>query len=206
MPDVDAPQTPVELVKILEKELSSRQTTLMRLQDYHDGKHRLAFTSQKFREAFGGMFSSFADNWCQLVVDAVEERLNVEGFRYGTDPNADADAWKIWQANGLDADSQLAHSEALIKGDAFAIVWGDRDGNPKVSIESPRDVVVAYEPGSRKNRVAALKLWREGNDYCATLFTPDFVYKFEKENGGEWEPDFDDATEPTWCCAGGSVV
>jgi hypothetical protein len=193
MPDVDAPQTPVEMVKVLEKELSSRQSTLMRLQDYHDGKHRLAFSSQKFREAFGGMFSAFADNWCQLVVDAVEERLNVEGFRYGTDPNADGDAWKIWQANGLDADSQLAHSEALIKGDSFAIVWGDRDGKPKVSIESPRDVVVAYEPGSRKNRVAALKLWREGDDLCATLFTPDFVYKFEKENGGEWEPDFDDA-------------
>lgn len=192
--DDDAPKSPLELVDVLEKELASRQVTLARLQDYHDGKHRLAFTSQKFREAFGGMFASFADNWCQLVVDAVEERLNVEGFRYGIDPNADSDAWKIWQVNGLDADSQLAHSEALIKGDSYAIVWGDADGQPKISIESPRDVIVAYKPGDRKCRVAALKRWRDDDGFHATLFTPDFVYKFEKDDGanGKWEPDMDD--------------
>ena len=183
----------LRLVEILEQELAGRQTTLQRLADYHDGKHRLAFTSQKFREAFGGMFSAFADNWCQLVVDAVEERLNVEGFRYGTDPNADGDAWKIWQANGLDAESQLAHSEALIKGDSFAIVWGDDEGNPKISIESPRDVVVAFKPGNRKHRVAALKRWTDGDETHATLFTSDFVWKFEKANkaDGKWLPDID---------------
>jgi Phage portal protein, SPP1 Gp6-like len=194
MLDDDAPQSPLGLVETLEKELAGRQVTLQRLQDYHDGKHRLAFTSQKFREAFGGMFASFADNWCQLVVDAVEERLNVEGFRNGSDPTADKDAWRIWQANGLDADSQLAHSEALIKGDSFAIVWGDADGNPKVSIESPRDVIVAYKPGDRKCRLAALKRWRDDDGVHATLFTPDFVYKYEKEDSanGKWEPDMDD--------------
>lgn len=198
MDNDDATLSPVALVEMLENELTSRQTTLARLQDYHDGKHRLAFTSQKFREAFGGMFASFADNWCQLVVDAVEERLNVEGFRYGTDPNADADAWKIWQNNGLDADSQLAHSEALIKGDSYAIVWGDDEGQPKISIESPRDVIVAYEPGNRKKRVAALKRWKDGEELYATLFTPNAVYKFEKENkaDGKWLPCM--STDEAW--------
>ena len=193
-------QSPIELVETLEKELAGRQVTLQRLQDYHDGKHRLAFSSQKFREAFGGMFSAFADNWCQLVVDAVEERLNVEGFRYGTDPKADGDAWKIWQNNGLDAQSQLAHSEALIKGDSYAIVWGDSDGQPKISIESPRDVIVAYAPGDRSCRIAALKRWRDNDGVHATLFTPDFVYKFEKEDkaDGKWEPDIDDGSMEPW--------
>jgi len=188
--DNDA-QSPVEMVKVLEQELASRQVLLQRLQDYHDGKHRLAFTSQKFRDAFGGMFASFADNWCQLVVDAVEERLNVEGFRFGTDPKSDKDAWTIWQANCLDAESQLAHSESLIKGDAYAIVWGDDEGNPKVSIESPRDVVVAFAPGNRKKRVAALKRWRDDDGFHCTLFTPDFVYKFDKDDrnvNGDWKP------------------
>lgn len=192
--DNDAPQTPVEMVKTLEQELAGRQVLLQRLQDYHDGRHRLAFTSQKFRDAFGGMFSAFADNWCQLVVDAVEERLNVEGFRHGNDPKSDADAWQIWQRNSLDAESQLAHSEALIKGDAYAIVWGDADGQPKVSIESPRDVVVAFAPGDRKTRTAALKRWRDDDGYHATLFTPNYVFKFEKDDSanGDWLPDTED--------------
>lgn len=196
--DFDAPKSPVDWVVALEQQLASRQSDLQRLQDYHDGKHRLAFTSQKFREAFGGMFASFADNWCQLVVDAVEERLNVEGFRYGTDPNADADAWNIWQKNCLDAESQLAHSEALIKGEAYAIVWGDADGQPKITIESPRDVIVAYAPGDRKNRLAALKMWKTEDGFEATLFLPEAVYKFKKERSntsGKWTPDIE-ANEP----------
>jgi hypothetical protein len=198
MAEQDDMMSPIGMVKVLEQELASRQVLLQRLQDYHDGKHRLAFTSQKFRDAFGGMFASFADNWCQLVVDAVEERLNVEGFRYGTDPNADKDAWLIWQANSLDAESQLAHSESLIKGDAFAIVWGDDNGQPKVSIESPRDVVVAYEPGNRRRRIAALKKWRDEDGYHCTLFTPNFVYKYDKDDqdvNGDWKP-YLTTTEP----------
>ena len=183
-------QSPIEMVKALESELASRQVTLQRLQDYHDGKHRLAFTSEKFRQAFGGMFAQFADNWCQLVVDAVEERLNVEGFRYGADVSSDKDAWAIWQYNGLDADSQLAHSEALIKGDAYAIVWGDDEGNPKISIESPRDVIVAFAPGNRKHRLAALKRWKDDDGIHATLFTPNAVYKYVKDDAvnGDWKP------------------
>ena len=189
--------SPLGMVKSLEQELNARQVTLSRLQDYHDGRHRLAFTSQKFRDAFGGMFASFADNWCQLVVDAVEERLNVEGFRYGEDPKSDKDAWAIWQRNGLDADSQLAHSEALIKGDSYAIVWADDNGQPKISIESPRDVIVAYAPGNRKKRVAALKRWRDDDGYHCTLFTPNYVFKFEREDGtsGDWKPK-QKTTEP----------
>ena len=189
----DESEGPVQLIKRLETELTARQVTLQRLQDYHDGKHRLAFTSEKFRQAFGGMFSSFADNWCQLVVDAVEERLNVEGFRHGTDPNADADAWAIWQRNGLDADSQLAHSESLIKGDSYAIVWADDEGQPKVTIESPRDVIVSYKHGNRKHRKAALKRYQDDDGYCAVLFTEDYIYKYKKNDkaNGEWVPDVD---------------
>lgn len=189
------PGSPLALLETMEQKLTARQPTLQRLQDYYDGKHRLAFTSQKFREAFGGMFAAFADNWCPLVVDAVEERLNVQGFRHGSDPKADLDAWAIWQRNGLDAASQLAHSEALILGDAYAIVWGDDDGQPCVSIESSRDVVVAYAPGDRTKRIAALKEWKDSDGTHAVLFTPTFVYKYLREvNTGEWKiaPDADD--------------
>ncbi len=191
------PGSPLALLETMERKLTARQPTLQRLQDYYDGKHRLAFTSQKFREAFGGMFAAFADNWCPLVVDAVEERLNVQGFRHGSDPKADADAWAIWQRNGLDAASQLAHSEALIRGDAYAIVWGDDDGQPVVSIESNRDVVVAYAPGDRTKRIAALKEWKDSDGTHAVLFTPAMVYKYLRDaNTGEWriapDPDGDE--------------
>src|SRR3954471_16873960 len=47
---------------------------------YYEGHHRLAFATSPFREAFGNLFVAFADNWCDLVVDASVERIGVEGF------------------------------------------------------------------------------------------------------------------------------
>ncbi len=65
-----------------------------------------------------------------LVVDAPGERLEVQGFRFG-DAEGDEDIWRrIWQENDLDAGSQLAHTEALMKGVAYALVEPQADGVP----------------------------------------------------------------------------
>ena len=172
-------------------ELDGRQADLMKLAEYHAGRHRLAFASSKFREAFGGLFSSFADNFIPLVVNAVAERLIVQGFRYGDDPKADKDATAFWQANNLDAGAQLAIKQALIKGDSYVIVWGDSDGMPKVSVETPNQVIVAYAPGDRTQRVAALKRWQDSAGKHAVLFLPGGVFRFlwTEANNGTWMPE-----------------
>jgi hypothetical protein len=194
------PGSPLDTLTKLIISLDARGQRLKALTDYYDGKHRLAFSSEKFRQAFGGMFAAFSDNWMPLVVDAVEERLNVEGFRHGSDPAADKDAWEIWQRNGLDAGSQLAHSASLTVGDSYAIVWGDANGEPKVTIESAQDVIVAFSPSNRRVRVAAVKRWKENGGTYATLFMADAVYKFFKGEEGyqknNWIPA--PATDESW--------
>ncbi len=50
------------------------------------------------------------------LVDAHRERLHVQGIRIGDAPEGDADAWRWWQENRLDAESQKAHTESLVKG------------------------------------------------------------------------------------------
>lgn len=164
----------------LSKQLSDRQRQLKTYDDYYEGRHPLAFASMKFEAAFGGLFKEFADNWCDLVVDAVEERLNVEGFRFGTDTKGDTRAWRIWQANQLDAESQLAHTEALVHGESFALVWfGEDDRIPEITIEHPTQVAVAYVAGSRRRRAAALKRWTDDDGFQrATVYLPDALYRF----------------------------
>ena len=103
----DAPVgSPEWWLRRLHKELIERRPALQLATDYYDGSHNLSFQSKRFREAFGGLFDAFADNWCEVVVDASEERLNVEGFRVGDDVAGDTDAWRIWQANDMDGQSQ----------------------------------------------------------------------------------------------------
>jgi hypothetical protein len=203
------------LLARLDMELQGRQAELELLNDYYIGRHPLAFASEKFQNAFGGLFVEFADNWCDLVVDATEERLNVDGFRFGeAGAAADDQAWRFWQENNLDADSQVGHAEALIGRRAFVLVWddGDDEGRPEVTVEHASECIVAYEPGSRRKRRAALKRWREDGRDLATLYLPDSVWKFERRRsqlppsfvvvgstGSAWiARDTDDTGDDVW--------
>lgn len=174
-------------LKRLKAKLDARQAELKKYNDYYSGKHRLAFASPKFRQAFGGLFDAFADNWTELVVNAVEERLNVEGFRLGRETKGDRRAWDIWQANGLDADSQIAHLEALICSEAYGLVdpFTEAGQIPEITIEHPTQTIVEYSPGSRKKRAAALKCWVEDDGRkMSTLYLPDEIWKFEAPKSG----------------------
>lgn len=177
------PGSPVWWVVTLHKKLSAREKATKIFDDYYEGEHRLAFATSKFRQAFGNLFTEMADNWCELVVDAVEERLDVQGFRFLGGADADMDAWRIWQRNYLDSLSQQATLEALIHGEASAIVWGGERG-ATITVEHPHQVYVATDSSSPLLRRAALKVWTDEwtGDEFATLYLPDALYKFKRQN------------------------
>lgn len=176
--------TPLEWVEALDKRLRARCPQIQTWNRYYDGDHNLQFATEKFRMAFGGLFNEFSDNWCATVVDAVDERLAVVGFRFGDKPEADDDAWRIWQSNHMDAESKIGFNASLIDNTGYLLVWpNEKDPEtPTITVESAQQVIVAYAPGSRYDRVAALKSWTDewtGED-CATLYLPDGVYKYKR--------------------------
>jgi hypothetical protein len=167
---------------------------------YYSGNHPMQFATSKFRETFGSLFSEFADNWCGVVVDSSVERLSVQGFRFGGTPDddyaGDDDAWEIWQANSMDADSGLAHLEAVKTGHAYVIV--DAGDPPRITVEHPCEVVVAHAPGDRRRRVAALKRYLDYDRIMhATVYLPEGTYRFRSQDAYEgvsgaelrWLPD-----------------
>jgi hypothetical protein len=176
-------------LKRLSKQLDDRNKVIRTYRDYYDGKHRLAFATEKFRQAFGPLFEEFADNWCDLVVDAVEERLKPTGFRIGTDAErSDDEAWQIWQRNDLDAESKIAHTEALINRVCYALVWADPNDEktPSITIESPEQMITEDLPGVRNQRAAALKKWKDDwtGATMATVYLPDGIFKFQTKVKG----------------------
>lgn len=167
----------VEMLGKLHGKLVEHSDPLERLDRYYDGRAGLVYASQKFRDAFDRNLAGLTANFCQLVVQAVAERLEVTGFRLAGAEDADAEAFDIWQANGLDEASGLAHLDALILGRAYAIVWADDDGEPTITVESPRQVWVEHHPATRQ-RTAAVKSWAEGQDVFSTLYLPDAIHRF----------------------------
>lgn len=174
-------RTAQDWLDLLGQRLDAQQSWIAEYESYYAGEHQLAFATAKFREAFGMLFSTFADNWCEIVVDAPVERLEVVGFRFGDETEADNDAWSIWQANSLDVESVVAHTEAGKCGSCYLLV-DPNDGEPKVTVEHAAQMVVATDPGNRRHRLAALKRWAdEENRWFATLYLPDAVFRFQTE-------------------------
>lgn len=171
-----------KLVHLLEMELLNRRTDIDQNNDYYRGKQRLAFASDQFRKFHGERYRNFADNWVQVVSDAPVERLTVNGVMPAGAKSADEESERIWQLNGLDADSQLGFLGAVNAGRSFVLVWGDPDDpdTPEVTFEDASQCIIAYQPGSRRRRMAALKRWTDGARDYATLYLPMEVWKFER--------------------------
>lgn len=138
--------------------------------------------------------------WPELVVDCLDERLDVTGFRVGGQPKPDAGLEEIWQYNDLDEWSQQGHVEALVMKRSFAIVGANDnpDEPPIITIESPLEVHAEFDPRTRVVR-AAVKQWEEQEGdgakvKHATLYLPNktvwYVY-----DAGRWVVDQDYAPD-----------
>lgn len=131
--------------------------------------------------------------WPQLVVDSLEERLDVEGFRLPSEARGDDDLWRVWQANDCDEQSQQGHVEALVMSRAYvAVGTNEADAStPLITFESPLEVYAEVDPRTRKVR-AALRRWADGPanllrspEQYATLYLPDHT-SFYELNGSQW--------------------
>lgn len=176
-----AERSPEWWLTTMYRRLMLRTPRVLEMERYYDGDHPLSFVTSEYREEFASMLRGVSDNWMALVVDAVEERLHVEGFRMSDKPDGDTDAWRIWQENCLDADSEMLHSTALQTGVGYAMVWFGEDDRPEITVEHPAQCFVAYESGTHRRRAAALKTWIDEwtGDVRANVYLPDGIYKFK---------------------------
>lgn len=160
--------------------ISGQSEELRRLDRYYTGRQSLSYLSPDVARVVQNRLRSLVINWPRLVINSLEERLDVDGFRLASDQPADNELWRIWQANDLDEQSQMAHVDALVHGRAFAIVWADEDdpATPRITVESAEQMTVEFEPGTT-NVVSAAKCWTQDDMAYATLYLPDSIERYE---------------------------
>jgi hypothetical protein len=182
------------LIRTLERALRLDQERYAELDAYYNGSHPHSFDSVRFQQAFGKQLRRFADNWMRMIVKVTADRLVVQGFRVGNGDDtgvADNQAWKIWQANKLDAGAPMAHREAMKFGTCFLMVdpfdpQGDRlprTTPPNITVESPMQVVGQRDSQNRYRLLNAIKKWigDDGHLYL-NLYLPDVVYKYRSSS------------------------
>jgi hypothetical protein len=172
---------------------------LQLMDSYYEGTQPLSYLAPEIQAELNDRLRQLIINWPQLIVDALDERLDVEGFRYADSETTEADLWSVWQANELDAGSQQAHVDALALKRAYVIVGANEEdeATPVVTAESALEVFAERDPRTRQV-VAAIKRWDEpaadgaAPTKMATLYLPSMRCTFERVKGVWDEKDRDE--------------
>jgi hypothetical protein len=162
--------------------LAGRASNERKLDRYYEGNCPLpeAIVRARVTRAYRMLMGMAEAPWGSLVVNSVQNRLEVTGINSGDKVTDDA-LWGVWQDNGMDAESKLAHNASLVSGRAFALVWpDDLSQQPDITLDNSSQMVIRYREGSRRRREAAMRFWTDEDDKrpYANLYLPDGIYKF----------------------------
>jgi Phage portal protein, SPP1 Gp6-like len=191
---VAPPQTDSDWLNNLSIRHDAEKPELEELDRYYEGTQPLTYMHPEIFREVHQRIKPVIIAWPQLVVDSVEERLDVEGFRLPDDEAADADLWRVWQANGLDETSQQGHIDALVMRRAYACVGSNEDdaATPLVTVESPLEMFADIDPRTRKVRAALRRVmevedFARTNERTATLYLPNKTVWYRWDGGWKVE-------------------
>ncbi len=166
----------------LRQRLISRVRDVERQGDYFLGKQPLAYASDEWSSVHKARYANFSDNWCGVVGSAPAERLELRGIRLDGDASVSDVERKLWRDFEVCAGPELMAQGFLtstISKRSFALVWGDSDGSPRLSWESPSQMLVDFDLETGEY-AAAIKCWSDGDHEYLTLYTADYVWKWER--------------------------
>ena len=174
------PSSEVDWLTWLSRRHDAERGELEVLNSYYEGTQPLTYMHPEIFREVADRIRPVIIGWPQLVVDALEERLDVEGFRLPNKESSEDDLWRVWQANDLDEESQLGHIDALSMRRAYVAVGTNEDDadTPLVSVESPLEMYADVDPRTRKVRAALRRVVEYDalagvNERYATLYRPD---------------------------------
>jgi hypothetical protein len=131
---------------------------------YYEGRHKLLFATEKFRNAFGGLFRNFSDNLLSVVVEIITDRMIINGFGVEEGLGTAGDiAWQVWKRNRMDLFALEAMREAFITGDGYVIIWPDDKGNARIYPQAAENCAVFHDPEVPERILWGVKIWLSWN-------------------------------------------
>src|SRR5690625_4225822 len=134
---------PMSFEKLLAKPFPLRHFS--RNEGYFNGKKRLDALGVSLPPEMRVL--EIIVDWPRISVEALEERLTVEGFTLAGETGGGERYEKRWQANRLDLNSSLLHTEALVQGLGYAVIGSNESGEyARISCHSAKGFSVRKNP------------------------------------------------------------
>lgn len=151
---------PKEQVIAAFKAITEKQTPYTQLWAYFDGDQPLVYASKRLEEVFADLDAKFSENWCEVVIGASRDRIQLTGFTVKDNPKATDLLSALFAELELGIESDEAHEAALVIGEAFIFVSpDDQTGELEVFYNDPRLCHVQYDSSNPHRPVWAAKLW-----------------------------------------------
>lgn len=171
----------LRLVVRIYTRLNHRRPVIEKLEKYYGGDQPLSFATAEWKKENAQRYSGFSDNWSAPVVAAESERIKYTGMKFTDIPDAGKTLHEHWLTNEMDMQSSQGFVTTLATGRSFIIVWGDKiTDQPIVTWEHPSNVEIEYDWANPRIRRAALKTWVDETTEYATLYMPDWIWKYER--------------------------
>ena len=130
--------------------------------------------------------------WPRIGVEALEQRLDLEAFRWADGSDA-SELMEIAEANDLFDEASLAHTDAFVYGRSY-LAGGmpeDSDAPPIITIESPLDMTLEWDARLRVSLAALRESQDDQYDFglapeerLVTLYLPDqTIYTVQEQAG-----------------------
>jgi hypothetical protein len=157
---------------------------------YAAGEHRARLTEnmRTMLRVSDVRTDRFNANYCGLVSQAMSDRLVVTAIE-GGEPKATEWAKGVMESNRFDSLQMDIHEDMLISGDTFLMqAWSEMDSMVVWAHEPAYDGDVGIIPvydRLRRNLVAAVKIWWEGDARRVNFYTPGKIEKYIWEGTAE---------------------
>lgn len=177
--------TDEDTLRGLQTKLTDRRFHVRKLDGYYDGELRMAALGISLPPEMRALQTVI--NWPRLVVDALAERILLQGFRMRGSELADDRLWSWWQRNNLDEEFPLGVLEMMVQGRGFVTVGYDEDrpDTPLITMESARNMVADIDQRTRKVKAVARLYDHDvaGEARAATLYLPGRNLYWEHDRG-----------------------
>jgi hypothetical protein len=163
----------------LERRHDAEIPELEALDRYYEGTQPMSYMHPEIFAEASERIHPVVIMWTQLAVDAIAERLSLQGIKSGNE-DLDDEFNRVWQANAMDVGLSQAVTDALVMRRSYMCVGSNEadSDTPLVTPESPLELYVDTDPRTRKGRAALRRtsdvdpLGNVGVRY-ATLYLPD---------------------------------
>lgn len=176
----------IDLARDLLTDLGQRNLTSEVLNNYYVGQHPNVWAHKKASDKYRRLLAQSVTNFPLLIVDSVNDRLVIDGFRLDA-ADADEFVWsELWQRNRMDVYAAMVHQQALVTGYSYVSVWPDDQGRARIRGESALECYHEPHPDDPMRVRYAVKVWADtrAKTWHLILFEEDRITRMSTDFRG----------------------